>query len=68
MLTEAFDATREELRHLVDDIMDEHGDDIEAAAREMKPCEYCETQHYEEFILRELLNRALTDIGEEALE
>jgi hypothetical protein len=48
--------------------MDEHGDDIEAAAREMKPCEYCETQHYEEFILRELLNRALTDIGEEALE
>ena len=68
VLTEAFDATREELRHLVDDIMDEHGDDIEAAAREMKPCEYCETQHYEEFILRELLNRALTDIGEEALE
>jgi hypothetical protein len=30
----------------------------------MKPCEYCETQHYEEFILRELLDRALIELGE----
>lgn len=30
----------------------------------MKPCEYCETQHYEEFVIRELLNRALIDLGE----
>jgi len=38
--------------------------EIEAVAREMKPCEYCETQHYEEFILRELLDRALIELGE----
>ena len=31
----------------------------------MKPCEYCETQHYEEFVVRELVNRALTDISED---
>ena len=30
----------------------------------MKPCSYCETQRYEEFIIRELLNRALTDLSE----
>jgi len=33
-------------------------DDIELVAEEMKPCEYCGTQHYEWFIIRELLNRA----------
>jgi len=32
--------------------------------REIKPCEYCETQHYEEFVLRELLNRVLIDLSE----
>ena len=30
----------------------------------MKPCEYCDAQHYEEFILRELVNRSLTDLVE----
>jgi hypothetical protein len=30
----------------------------------MKPCEYYKTQHYEAFIIRELLNRTLTDLGE----
>ena len=54
----------EELESLVETLYKEHGDEIEAIAREMKPCEYCETQHYEEFVLRELLNRALIDLGE----
>lgn len=30
----------------------------------MKPCSYCATQRYEEFIIRELLSRALTDLSE----
>jgi DNA-binding transcriptional ArsR family regulator len=53
-----------ELAGLVETLYGEHGDDIEAVAREMKPCEYCATQHYEEFVLRELLNRALIDLTE----
>ena len=53
-----------ELESLVETLYEEHGDEIEGVAREMKPCEYCETQHYEEFILRELLNRALLEVGE----
>ncbi|MDS0243232.1 MULTISPECIES: winged helix-turn-helix domain-containing protein [unclassified Haloferax] len=55
---------RDDLATVIDTLVEEHGDDIEAIAREMKPCEYCETQHYEEFIIRELLNRALTDLSE----
>lgn len=54
----------EELTNLVQTLYEEHGDDIEAVAREMKPCEYCATQHYEEFVIRELLNRALIDLTE----
>ena len=53
-----------ELAGLVETLYGEHGDEIEAVAREMKPCEYCATQHYEEFVLRELLNRALIDLTE----
>ena len=54
-----------ELESLLETLFAEHGDDIEAVAREMKPCEYCETQHYDEFILRELLNRALIELSKD---
>ncbi|UHQ99306.1 winged helix-turn-helix domain-containing protein (plasmid) [Natrinema zhouii] len=58
-----------ELTNLIETLYEEHGDDIEAVAREMKPCEYCATQHYEEFVIRELLNCALIDLTEgETLE
>ncbi len=54
----------EELTSLIEALYADHGTEIEAVAREMKPCEYCDTQHYEEFIVRELLNRALIELGE----
>ena len=63
-LAEAQTTTTDELSDLVETLYAEHGDDIEAVARTMKPCEYCETQHYEEFIIRELLNQALIDLSE----
>lgn len=63
-LTPAQETATEELESLVETLQAEHGDDIHAMAREMKPCEYCETQRYEEFVLRELLNRALIDLSE----
>jgi len=64
-LAGAFARIREEVEDVVATALDEHEDEIESVAREMKPCEYCETQHYEEFILRELVNRALTDLSED---
>jgi DNA-binding transcriptional ArsR family regulator len=63
-LDEAMGSTRDELIDLLEQLFETHGDEIEAVAREMKPCEYCATQHYEEFIVRELVNRGLTDLSE----
>ena len=64
-LAPAMDTTRSELTSLVELLLDGHGSEIRAIAQEMKPCEYCETQHYEEFIIRELVNRALTESSED---
>jgi DNA-binding transcriptional ArsR family regulator len=64
-LSDAELSVREALAPVIADVYSEHKDEIATAATEMKPCDYCETQHYEEFILRELLNRALTALSEE---
>jgi len=64
-LATAQETTTAELASLLEVVRAEHGEEIEAVAREMTPCEYCESQHYEEFILRELLNRALLELGED---
>ena len=64
-LAEAHETATDELAGLVETLCEEHGDEIEAVAREMKPCQYCETQHYEEFVVRELLNRALIELSED---
>ena len=63
-LSAAQEHTIEELRPLLESLYETHGDDIESVVEEMKPCEYCATQHYEEFIVQELLNRALLELGE----
>ena len=65
-LAAAEDTATEELAPLVETLLTDHGDEIAAVAREMKPCEYCETQHYEEFVLRELLDRALIRLSEDS--
>nr|WP_238994033.1 winged helix-turn-helix domain-containing protein [Halobellus captivus] len=63
-LAQAQSTASEELTALIETLYADHGTEIEAVAREMKPCEYCDTQHYEEFMVRELLNRALIELGE----
>lgn len=63
-LSEAFETTRNSLNDLVQNLIEAHGEEIRAVAEEMKPCEHCRTQHYEEYTIRELLNRVLTDLGE----
>ena len=63
-LAPAMETSRAELGTVVDRLVAEHGEEIRSVAREMRPCEYCETQHYEEFIVRELIDRALTDLSQ----
>lgn len=64
-LTEMAATARDEFQDSVATVVDQHGDEIEAIAKGMKPCEYCSTEHYEEYILRELLNRTLTELSED---
>ena len=64
-LAGASEQLRDDLYAAIADLLAAHGDELEAVAREMKPCEYCKTQHYEEFIIRELLTRTLTDLSED---
>ncbi|NHN49369.1 hypothetical protein G9464_17500 [Halostella sp. JP-L12] len=47
---------------LIESLWEEYGDEIEAVAQEIQPCEYCATQHYEQYILWELLDRALWEL------
>ena len=54
-----------ELAALVETLSAEHGEEIETVARELQPCEYCERQHYREFVVRELLDRALIRLSEQ---
>ncbi|MFB6299715.1 MAG: ArsR/SmtB family transcription factor [Halobacteriales archaeon] len=63
-LASAQDTTTEELAALIETLAQQHGTEIASVANEMKPCDYCATQHYEEFVVRELLNRALIELGE----
>ncbi|QIB75242.1 transcriptional regulator [Halogeometricum borinquense] len=64
-LNEVQETAREGITTLLKQLFRDHDEAIETVAREMQPCEYCETQHYEEFIVREVVNRALTDMSED---
>ena len=64
-LAPAMDTTRSELGAVIHWLFEEHGEEIESVARETQPCEYCETQRYGEFVVRELINRGLTDLSED---
>lgn len=65
ILANAAEETRSEVESLIEGLSVNHGDEIRAVTEEMKPCEYCSTQHYQEYILRELFERTLTDLSED---
>ena len=52
------------LGEALETVYEQHGEDIGAVAAEMKPCEYCASQHYEEFVVRELVSRGLLALAE----
>lgn len=54
----ALDLAEEEVGALLERLREEHGDRIREVAESLKPCAYCETQHFEEFVLVRLLQRA----------
>ena len=63
-LAPAQETATAELEALIETLYAEHSKEIESVANEVKPCEDCETQHFEEFVVRKLLDDALLALGE----
>jgi DNA-binding transcriptional ArsR family regulator len=57
-LEDALDLAADEVETLFDRLRDEHGEAIESVARSLRPCEHCRTEHFEEYVLVRLLQRA----------
>lgn len=64
-LADIADEVGDDVQDLIETITRAYGDDLRAIAEEMKPCGHCSTQRYEEYLLRELLNRSFTGLSEE---
>mgnify|MGYP000150350748 CR=1 FL=1 len=58
LVDEMADAVRPEIEAALDRLETEHGEDVAAIASEMSPCEHCETQKYETYVLLTTLRRA----------
>lgn len=60
---ETVDAVAEDLRpevaDLLADLRADHAEEVASVVSEMAPCEHCETQKYEEYVLLTVLRRAL---------
>lgn len=65
MLADASALAQRDIAALVERMFNEHGNAIEAVAENMDPYDYSSTQYYREFIVRELVTQALTDLSED---
>jgi DNA repair exonuclease SbcCD ATPase subunit len=64
-LKTSIEKAREEVKHLLAKLLQEHGEEIKAVAEDLKPCPYCSTQHFIEYVLIQILNRALVEALQE---
>lgn len=58
-LGEALQTATERMEDLVEELRESQRDEIEALAEELKPCPYCDTGHFEEYVLAQVVQRAL---------
>lgn len=56
------------LEPLVEDLLADHGADLERIADGMEPCEHCHTQKYETYLLLTILRRAFVRAYRESSE
>lgn len=66
-LAEPIEAMAAELEAAVERLREEHGDALREVATSLKPCPYCETAHFEEYVVARVMQaslaRTLTDRG-----
>jgi DNA-binding transcriptional ArsR family regulator len=58
-LDEAIEEAAEKVSELFQKISSKHGRGIEKMAEALKPCPYCSKEHFREYVLLEVLNRAV---------
>jgi DNA-binding transcriptional ArsR family regulator len=63
-LADAATVTRAGLSALLDSLAENHAAAIRAVAEDLDSSELCGTQRREEYVVRQLVTRALTDLGE----
>jgi hypothetical protein len=57
---------RGDVRDLLEKLLEDHGEEIKEVAEALKPCPHCSTQHFIEYVLVHVLNRALAEGLQEA--
>jgi DNA-binding transcriptional ArsR family regulator len=50
-----------EIQEALKKLDEKHGAEIRRMAEDLKPCPYCSTQHFVEYVLVQLFNRSLTE-------
>ena len=58
-IDEMADSVQPEIGAIVDDLRADYGEELDAIAAEMAPCEHCATQKYETYLLLTILRRAM---------
>lgn len=58
---QTIEKVRDRIDSLIEKIMTEEADEIRQVAEKMKPCPYCKTQDFIEYVIITILNRAITE-------
>jgi len=60
-LGEAVEHASVEMLHLFGEILEKHGKELLTVAKSLKPCPHCSDEHFIEYVLIEVLNRAMAE-------
>ncbi|MEE8403582.1 MAG: winged helix-turn-helix domain-containing protein [Candidatus Hydrothermarchaeaceae archaeon] len=58
-LKDAIKETSEGVLKLAEKLMKNHGSDVRDVARPLKPCPHCSQEHFTEYVILEVINRAI---------
>lgn len=58
-LAEPIEAAAADLDGIVEGLREEYGEALREVAASLKPCPYCETAHFEEYVVARVLQRAM---------
>lgn len=63
-LEEAIAETSKEVLNSVKKLIKNHGSDVRNVAKSLKPCPHCSQEHFTEYVILEVLNRAISEASQ----